>query len=479
MNETLVGPTGLPPGIASTAASSAPGLAGWVREGLRAAFLLRPRVDGHEPRPRVLLPIALFALLLDLIIGRLVVDGPAEFDAGIWLAANWGLAACALLVWALLWRPEGERRGGAASWITLWLVASLVPGTLSQVLDILTARELLPDPLANSGLFAWGSYLGLCAWSLAIVLCLGRHFGLGRGRVAVLGAGFFLVFAVTAWQFPDPPWQAPADDDEDQQQLELNPQSFQVQQVLFDKAVQGLAAREPGRINVYGIVFAPYGLEDVFLRESTMVADVLEQRFDAQGRVLELVNNPATGDMLPWATPENLKRAIDAIAGRMDRDKDLLVLYLTSHGASGFELAAANPPLQIDTITPTELRNALDEAGIKHRVIAISACFSGGWVGPLASDSTLVMTAADAKHTSYGCGRLSPLTFFGRAVFDEQLRGTHSFEQAFAAAVPVIRQREIEGHKPDGFSNPQISVGSEIHPLLVSLQRRLDAEARP
>ena len=69
------------------------------------------------------------------------------------------------------------------------------------------------------------------------------------------------------------------------------------------------------------------------------------------------------------------------------------------------------------------------------------------------------MTAADAQHTSYGCGKRSKLTFFGRALFDEQLRTTHSFEQAFAAAVPVIRQREIEAGKDDGFSNPQISVG--------------------
>jgi hypothetical protein len=84
------------------------------------------------------------------------------------------------------------------------------------------------------------------------------------------------------------------------------------------------------------------------------------------------------------------------------------------------------------------------------------------------------MTAADATHTSYGCGRLSELTFFGRAVFDEELRKTRSFEAAFAAAVPVIRQREIEAGKEDGFSNPQISVGEKIRPLLADLTRRLD-----
>jgi hypothetical protein len=87
------------------------------------------------------------------------------------------------------------------------------------------------------------------------------------------------------------------------------------------------------------------------------------------------------------------------------------------------------------------------------------------------------MTAADAQHTSFGCGRRSELTFFGRAVFDEQLRNTRSFEQAFAAAVPVIRQREDEAGKDDGFSNPQISVGEKIRPVLRELEARLDTSA--
>ena len=84
------------------------------------------------------------------------------------------------------------------------------------------------------------------------------------------------------------------------------------------------------------------------------------------------------------------------------------------------------------------------------------------------------MTAADATHTSYGCGSRSELTFFGRAVFDEQLRKTHSFEQAFNRAVPLIKQREIDADKKDGFSNPQIRIGTRIRPLLKVLEQRLD-----
>ena len=119
----------------------------------------------------------------------------------------------------------------------------------------------------------------------------------------------------------------------------------------------------------------------------------------------------------------------------------------------------------------SQLRVMLDELGIRYRVIAVSACYSGGWIGPLQNEDTLIMTAADSEHTSYGCGSKSELTFFGRAVFDEQLRKTLSFEQAFNAAVPVIRQREIAEKKDDGFSNPQIFVGKNVRVILDDLAK--------
>jgi len=64
------------------------------------------------------------------------------------------------------------------------------------------------------------------------------------------------------------------------------------------------------------------------------------------------------------------------------------------------------------------------------------------------------------------------LTFSGCAVFDEQLHKTLSFEDAFNAAVPVIRQREVEAKKDDGFSNPQLFVGENIRGVLDELAAR-------
>ncbi len=455
----------------------------WMREGLRAGFLLRPRVSAHQPLPWQLALLLLLFTLLEIGLGRFEIPGDVNFDLRGWLAPWWNAGALLLAAWWTLPAPgdvvDSETPRGLPTWFALWAAAVVPANSVSQGLAIAQAYEVLPAWIVASPWAAWVIYLALWAWTVSVVVKLAMDFRVAPRRIMAMTAVFIGVFAITAWQFPDRAWQAeqPEAAQQARPRLELSQEAFETQQALLNKVVTDIAAERPGVVDVYGLVFSPYAQEDVFLREGRMVAQVLAERFDATGRIVHLANHASTLDSLPWATPTNLDRAVEAIAQRMDREHDVLIVYLTSHGASDFKLAAANPPLQVDTISPGDLRKALDNAGVKNRVIAISACFSGGWLGPLADEHTLVMTAADATHTSYGCGRLSELTFFGRAVFDEQLRKTHSLEQAFAAAVPIIRRREDEAGKDDGFSNPQISVGEKIKPVLRELEKRLDAGA--
>jgi hypothetical protein len=323
---------------------------------------------------------------------------------------------------------------------------------------------------------------------IAALIVVSGRFMRSRLRTAAFSLALVGVLLVGMWQFPERPWEPVADTlalGDAQAETAAAPPAlvltqavFETQQALWREQLLTLAPERPGVTDVYGLVFAPYAEENVFRRESTMVSELLEQRFDAAGRVMHLINHAETAASHPWATPENLQRALAALAARMDRENDVLMVYMTSHGARNHELAASHGPLQVAPVTPEMLWRWLDEAGIRNRVIAVSACYAGGWVEPLATDSTLVMTAADATHTSYGCGTLSELTFFGRAVFHEQLRQTHSFEQAFAAAVPLIQQREVEAGKADGFSNPQIRVGERIRPVLADLAARLAGAGR-
>jgi Peptidase C13 family len=345
-------------------------------------------------------------------------------------------------------------------------------------------------PLTRNGYLApaaparWAQWL---AWMLGIGWYAAAQWLLlwrsATVSIATRGAAMLMLAGAVALQmgaqptrlwYPSEPIDAEASAPEP---FKLTQELLEGQPNLLQAKLQSLAAERPGVVDVYAITFAPYAPEAVFQRESDLVATVMQQRFGAAGKAIQLINHESTVREWPWATPLNLQRTIARAAQLMNRDEDVLFIYLTSHGAKDGQLSAEFWPLAIDSVTPAMLRRWLDDAGVRFRVISVSACYSGSWVEPLAGPGTLVMTAADAEHTSYGCGSRSPLTFFGRAMFDEQLRHTWSFEQAHAAARTVIEQREREAGKSDGYSNPQIRVGAQIRERLGLLEAQRMKEA--
>ena len=454
----------------------------WLRQGARAALLLRPDWRGLRGTPGGLLLLAFANGAFDLAVERAYIVGDASF---YWPALGSQFGFAAVLAWACWFAmpPAGDYRDArrhprdVAALFTMFYVQGLVIGA---------ALSCVLVPMYRSGSFehpssAWSNWMITVvptAWTcaMAVRLMIGSSdAALGRRWVAALVfpaalAGAHVVFPYQAW------YAVPAATAQDTR-LHLTQEIMESQPRLLGAALDAIQPQRPGVIDVYAITFAPYGSEDVFMRESALVADVMTRRFDAAGRTLQLVNNKATVDRLPWATPLNLQRAIARIGERMDKDEDVLFIHLTSHGGADGQLAASLRPMTVDSVTPQALKQWLDAAGIRHRVISISACFSGSWIEPLAGDDTLVMTAADADHTSYGCGSGSELTFFGRAMYDEELRHTRSFERAHAAARKVIAQREKEAGKADGYSNPQIRIGGGIRTTLARLETQLAASA--
>jgi len=457
-----------------------------LRQAWRTAFLRRPRWEDLPSSPWIAAWLVGADACLELALTRIDISGPATFNWKAVLAGWYFTALLAWVCWLLVWRTGKARVDGPASAAALFCLAfaqMLVVGLLGRIASLpFSGSALLPAVLtAFSGIqkIDWAVYLAVLAWFVGALLTL-----LWRVRGAGLGARLLaslLLAGALAIETVHPPerywypassksagWDHAASFRLTQEVIELQPQ-------LLRTKLDALAAPEPGRVNLYAVTFAPYGSEDVFQRESDLVATLMQERFGAQARTLQLVNNPATARQWPWATPLNLQRAIEHIAPLMDRDRDILFIHLTSHGAKDGELSAALWPLQVDALTPGLLRRWLDDAGIRFRVISVSACYSGSWIEPLAGPGTLVMTAADADHTSYGCGSRSPLTYFGQAMYDEQLRHTWSFEKAHAAARPVIEQRERAAGKSDGYSNPQIRVGDGIRERLAIFEREREA----
>ena len=366
----------------------------------------------------------------------------------------------------------------AGWWVARVSLKGLHPLSFAVALMSLSAAFGVAGLLLVLGLqsradWIWFSYWGLTGWWwICACVLLARLTGRGAG---INWRGWALISMIPlASQLPSVPlWQARGDESANpphRPSIEREA-AFHAQAGLLDRDLQKLLPQRPGVADLYFAGFASFAAEDVFRKEIDVIGPLMRERFDTAGRSVLLVNNASTVLTLPLATATNLARTLRGIGERIDRDEDVLVMYLTSHGSAKHELAVEFWPLKLDIITPASLKRMLDDAGIKWRVLIISACYSGGYIEPLKNDDTLVMTASDATHTSFGCGSDSDFTYFGKALFDEELRRTHSFTEAFARARVSIGEREKRmGHQ---LSNPQIAIGSAIAEKLKSIEARL------
>jgi Peptidase C13 family len=246
----------------------------------------------------------------------------------------------------------------------------------------------------------------------------------------------------------------------------------QNQTELVLSALERVEPSRPGRVELYTLTFASFASQDVFKRESASVKDILETRFGARGRSVLLLNHRSTLQTTALATVANLRLALQGVGERMDTSKDVLLLFITTHGSPGV-LAVEYPGLRLKQLDPVLLNEMLDEAGIKNRVLVISACYSGSFLPALSDPDTLVMTAARADRTSFGCSNEREWTYFGDALFNRALRKTYSFTQAFDAAKADVGTWEATGKLVP--SEPQISIGARIGPTLAKLQKQLEA----
>ncbi|RZA16576.1 MAG: peptidase C13, partial [Lysobacteraceae bacterium] len=185
---------------------------------------------------------------------------------------------------------------------------------------------------------------------------------------------------------------------------------------LVAAQVAALPAQREKVTDLYAIGMAGDGTEDVFRNEAEYFTRLMQQRLHARGTIA-LVSHPDSvgAKPLPLASYENLRDAVDGVARRMDRRNDILLLYLTMHGTPDHELVLNFPPYVEDALVPDDLASILDDAGIRNRVIVISACYSGGFIRRLQGSRSLVLTAARRDRPSFGCGSDSTATFFGRA----------------------------------------------------------------
>jgi hypothetical protein len=242
---------------------------------------------------------------------------------------------------------------------------------------------------------------------------------------------------------------------------------------LLRGALARIAPQRRGQTDVYALALAGWSDQDVFRKELDGALAALQRVLPIEGHILRLVNNPETVATDPLATRRSFAAAVRALAQVMDRNEDVLLLLVTSHGAEqGVALklpGGGNPTF----LAPQEVKAALDAAGIRNRVVIVSACYSGVFVPPLAGDDSIVLTAADARSASFGCASERDGTYFGDALFKQALRPGTDFKQALDRARILIQGWERLDRIPP--SNPQGHFGAalvaRLDPLIRAMER--------
>jgi hypothetical protein len=388
---------------------------------------------------------------------------PQFFAQGIALLAWYLVAALGLAAW-LRWRSAPAPPFGAA----FALVAGLIP---------------VPLLVATVGY----AYLD-DRWLLGAVLCAGVYalLYLLRGLSSLTGApqrsAAFSGFAVLLGFI----WLSDALDviPDVWAPLEIEPAVASTdntpadqESLLFDqpsKIDRALASIDPGSSadgDAFFLGFAGVGEEKVFAQEIQLASRVIGKRFLVGGRGLSLINDARDLDSAPLASLSALQYALRGLAAKMHLDRDVLFLSISSHGSQDPAIAVSNADLPFNDLTDEDLTQALQQSGIKWRVIIISACYAGGFVEPLKNPQTIIIAAAAADRTSFGCGSDSDLTYFGEAFYRDALPGARSLRDAFEQAKGSIAQRERREHVDA--SRPQAYFGAELEKKLTHLTQTL------
>jgi len=417
-------------------------------------------VDGARlfGRDVTLILLGVFSLALWIGLDRLTYEG--EVDLFIY-----GFTENAALVLAVL---------GVA-----WLLSRASRPRINLRQSLLLVLAFLPIFIVMFWIANWLPRVVIIVMAILVTAWAERFFGAGLrsltgrrqwvpvtttlvGVLALLYLSSHFYYSPGFWIERDPDPEMAAQTRRNNEQLVFE------QSARLNADISSLAPRIAGQPNVFFLGFAGYARQKVFAEEIGLAAKRIGVRYGSAQRSLLLVNDHRDSLKYPLATAPSLRHSLNALSQHMDLEEDVLFLALSSHGSEGGTVSVSNDQGYWRDLDATELADMLRESGIRWRVIVVSACYSGSFVEPLRNENTIILTAAAADRTSFGCSDENDVTYFGEAFYRDALPKAASLRAAFDAAKAAIKERETqEGMTP---SNPQSSFGAAIEQRLMAIE---------
>jgi hypothetical protein len=431
---------------------------GWFAV-LARLWLLRPVTSApSRGSARAILIMAVAWLSVWVVVDRWQSQPDPQFIAGGIPMLGWYALAILGLAALLRWRARPAPGFGPA----LALAMGAVP--LPLLFTSVVAAYLDPS-------WFLAAAAAVAAYTL-LYLAHGLHAMTGYTQRTAACAGFVFILAF-GW-FSDaldaiPDVWAPTE----AQTAEASGDAVDAESVLFgqadriDRALDTVGRGNSPKPRAFFLGFAGVGEEKVFAQEIGLASRVLGERYDIGNRSLSLINDQRDLERAPLATVSGLRYALTGLASRMNLDQDVLILSISSHGSEDPAIVVSNSQLPLDDLTDGDLADALRESGIRWRVIVISACYAGAFIERLIDPQTIVITAAAADRTSFGCSNDRDLTYFGEAFYRDALPGARSLRNAFETAKVAIAARERSEHVTP--SEPQGYFGARMEAKLAAM----------
>jgi hypothetical protein len=196
---------------------------------------------------------------------------------------------------------------------------------------------------------------------------------------------------------------------------------------------------------------------EVFDNGRAAIARELVEIGFSPGNIKQFSTHPAHYKPHPGLSArDDIADGLKELAGRATGG---CLAYLTSHGGEdGIVLGD-------EILTPRALARIVNKACEgRPAAVVVSACFSGVFVPKLKGPQRIVMTAAAADRSSFGCGEADKYTYFDTCTV-EWLVKAGDFETFGDKVRACVRAREKEeGMSPP--SNPQLAIGKNALALI-------------
>jgi hypothetical protein len=146
-------------------------------------------------------------------------------------------------------------------------------------------------------------------------------------------------------------------------------------------------------------------------------------------------------------------------AANQARPDDLVFVNISTHGGPKV-LASKIGNHAVTDLSSARIARMFAPLAGRPTIMIISACYSGSLIGDLRARGRIIITAARADRSSFGCAPGNRHTLFGQAELRAFGQKNRSLHQVYMAIIADVSRMEHKSHETP--SEPRVSVGADM-----------------